>query len=132
MTSLRLTLASPTEHERGTPAAAVQPSAIAEVGALTWPGKNELSWPATAGASQYRVLRGVRGDLGKLLDQSEDSCERAVVTASGTGPILTEDPVAVASRLYWYLVVGINGPVEGPAGDATAGPRLANASGACP
>ena len=43
-----------------------------------------------------------------------------------------EDPAAEPGRLYWYLVVGRNGAAEGPAGNASAGPRLANSSGSCP
>jgi hypothetical protein len=110
----------------------VQLSTVAEVGPLAWQGKTELSWPAAAGAAEYRVLRGGVADLANLLDSDPDSCERTLVAGTSTGPVLTEDPVAEPGRFYWYLVVGRNGALEGPAGSASAGPRVVNPSGVCP
>jgi len=110
----------------------VQPSPVAEVTGVVWASKTELTWTAAAGAADYRVLRGVAADFGNLLDQDPDGCERAVVAATSTGSVLTEDPGSQPGRLYWYIVVGRNGANEGPAGNASAGPRLANASGTCP
>jgi hypothetical protein len=107
------------------------PSPVAEVTGLLWTGTTALSWSAAAGAAEYRVLRGALADLSNLLDGDADGCERLVVPATGSGPVLTEDPWDVPGRLYWYLVVGRNGPDEGSAGSASAGPRLAN-GGSCP
>ena len=39
---------------------------------------------------------------------------------------------AAAAVAYWHLVVGSDGTYEGPAGEATFGARLVNATGACP
>jgi hypothetical protein len=110
----------------------VQPSPVAEVTGVTWTSKTALSWSAAAGAADYRLLRGIAADFGNLLDQDPDGCERAVTAGTTTGSVLTEDPLAQPGRLYWYVVVGRNGSFEGPAGAASAGPRLANASGTCP
>jgi hypothetical protein len=44
--------------------------------------------------------------------------------------VLTEIPAA--GSFYWYLTIGVRGPVVGPAGDASAGPRVVNAAGTCP
>ncbi|HEX5043684.1 MAG TPA: hypothetical protein VFV75_12310 [Candidatus Polarisedimenticolaceae bacterium] len=51
-------------------------------------------------------------------------------TGTSTGPVLLEVPDPGA--LHGYLVVGVGTGLEGPAGDATAGPRTVNALGACP
>ena len=51
--------------------------------------------------------------------------DQNAVTAAG----LSDDPSA-AGGLYWYLVTGVNVFGEGPAGNATVGPRLINSSGA--
>ena len=42
------------------------------------------------------------------------------------------DPTGEAGRCYYYLVTGYNGNGEGPEGNATAGPREVNTTGACP
>jgi hypothetical protein len=44
--------------------------------------------------------------------------------------VLTEVPTV--GSFYWYLTIGVRGPVVGAAGDATAGPRIVNAAGSCP
>ena len=99
---------------------------------MTWTAgsKDALAWPSTADATGYRVYRGVAADLPKLLDASLDSCVRFEGAGASTGPVLTEIPTA--GSLYWYLTIGVRGPVVGAAGDATAGPRVVNAAGTCP
>jgi hypothetical protein len=105
---------------------------VGEVPNVVWASKTELTWSAAPGATSHRVLRGILGDLAKLLTVLDDSCERFSGSATTTGPVLTEDPAGATGGLYWYLVVGSNGTYEGPAGQATAGDRIANAPGACP
>lgn len=112
----------------------VTPCAIQEVDQLVWQagGKSTLVWGASSGAASYRLYRGASVDLPALLTSTVDSCVRFEGSATSTGPILDESPASIAGRLYWYLVDGLNGTVEGPAGNATAGPRLVNPSGICP
>ena len=110
----------------------VDPCPIGEALALVWSGagKDTLSWGAVADASMYRVVRGVVPDLPKLLDASVDSCVRFEGAATTTGPTLTEVPPA--GTTYWYLTLGMRGPVAGSAGNATAGPRVVDSGGTCP
>jgi hypothetical protein len=108
----------------------LSPCAVEEVSALTWSGKEELAWPSAAGAVGYRLHRGTPAGYTSLLDAAVDSCVRFESTGTATGPILQELPAA--GSLYWYLVVGMGTSVAGPAGDATAGPRVLDASGSCP
>jgi hypothetical protein len=111
----------------------VGPSPLAEVAPAGWTGgKDELTWSAVPGATEYKVVRGTAADLPQLLDGGIDSCERFRGSGLGTGPVLDEDPVSSPGRLYWYLVIALSGTGEGPAGNATAGPRLVHPSGACP
>jgi hypothetical protein len=111
---------------------AVEPCAIGELTSLTWAAgsKDTLAWPSDPNATGYRVYRGVAADLPKLLDASIDSCIRFEGAGGSTGPVLTEIPAA--GTLYWYLTIGVRGPIVGAAGDATAGPRIVNAAGTCP
>ena len=92
--------------------------------------KDNLAWPSTVNATGYRVYRGVAADLPNLLNTSTDSCTRFEGAGTSSGPILTEVPAAGA--FYWYLTIGVRGPVDGAAGSATAGPRIVNAAGVCP
>jgi len=100
--------------------------------AQLWTGPSTMSWQAPVGAvDRYRLCRGTQADLPKLLTSETDAAIVSCGTATqATG--LTEDPGPVAGRFYWYLVVGESGGVVGPAGSATAGDRVLNASGACP
>jgi hypothetical protein len=111
----------------------LEPCAVSEVSPLVWPAgpKDTLSWPATLNATSYRVYRGVASDLPDLLGSADDSCLRFEGPATSTGPALTEIPEIEAGALYWYLVVGLSGPSEGSAGNATAGPRIVNPTGPC-
>jgi hypothetical protein len=111
---------------------AVEPCPIAELGSLTWAAgsKDTLAWPSDPNATGYRVYRGLAADLPKLLNATLDSCVRFEGAAGSTGPVLTEIPAA--GSFYWYLTIGVRGPVVGAAGDASAGQRIVNPSGTCP
>ncbi len=93
-----------------------------------WSGKGTTTWPANPGATSYRLYRGGAAELPALLTAAADSCLRYAGTA--TSAPAPESPAA--GGLYWYLVTGLNGTLEGPAGSATAGPRIVNSAGACP
>jgi hypothetical protein len=113
----------------------VSACAVAEVAGLAWSGttKDTLGWSATTNAASYRLYRGTAGDLPSLLNSGLDSCTRFEGAGTTTGAILTEDPGSIPGSLYWYLVDGVNAAsVEGPAGSASAGPRIVNSSGPCP
>jgi alpha-tubulin suppressor-like RCC1 family protein len=99
--------------------------------AQKWTGKNTQTWPGDASAASYRLYRGVKAGLPYLLDSRPDSCLR--YEGSSTSTTISDDPTNLgAGDFYWYLVVGVQGPAEGPAGNATAGPRIVNSSGLCP
>ena len=92
--------------------------------------KNVQSWPALTGASGYKVFRGNAEDLQSLIGPDDDSCIR--YWDSGTSVDLSaDDPSLEPGALFWYLVAGTNGLGDGPAGNATAGPRTVNAPGNC-
>ena len=112
----------------------VVPCAINEVGGLNWTagGTSTLAWSTVPNATSYRLYRGIAADLPKVLTSDVDSCIRFEGTGTSTGPIHLESPASVSGRLYWYIVDGVDGPTEGPAGNATASPRILNASGPCP
>lgn len=99
---------------------------------LVWsPGSaTSLEWPAAPDAIWYDLYRGVRADLPNLLNATPDSCHRTFGTDLTTGNVLTETPPP--GTLYWYLVRAGNAAGAGAAGDATAGPRTQDSSGACP
>jgi len=101
---------------------------VGQTSLLLWDG-GWLTWKPALGAAQYRLYRGTPGDLPKLLDANADSCLIYQGAAAEEGPI-TEDPQP--GSFFWYLAVGVNGAVEGSAGEATAGTRLLNSSGVCP
>lgn len=112
----------------------VAPCAVNEVESLRWESgtKNTLIWAEAQNASAYRLYRGAAAELPQLLTPAIDSCVRFEGAVTSTGPVLLESPAAISGRVYWYLVVGANGSNLGPAGNATAGPRIVNSSGACP
>jgi subtilisin-like proprotein convertase family protein len=95
-----------------------------------WTGRTAQQWEPIAGATSYRLYRGAEADLPALVTAANDSCLRLTTTDPFTGPVLLEAPPA--GGLYWYLVRAANAGGEGPAGNATAGPRNQNSSGACP
>jgi subtilisin family serine protease len=98
---------------------------------LTWPDKHMLSWPPDSAATSYTLYRGLQGDLPQLLTSDVDSCTKYAGAATSTNTII-EDPTGVTGRFFWYLVTGTNDGGEGAAGNATAGARVVNSSGACP
>jgi len=99
--------------------------------AQSWTNKTTQTWPANASATSYTLYRGSRSDLPQLLNSSTDSCTKYTGTANSTATI-TENPTGVAGGFYWYLVTGSNSGGEGPAGSATAGPRVVDSIGTCP
>jgi len=119
--SLRIETAGPT----CTPCAQGQPGQVAGV---RWDEASALSWDAAPGAAWYSVYEGARDDLPRLLGPEGESCLRA--QASGTGASIAGTPAP--DQLLWYLVRAGNGAGEGPAGAATAGPRMQDSLGDCP
>jgi len=102
-----------------------------EAAPLTWTDKDTLAWPAVAGAWSYRLYRGTRSSLSGLLDGSSNSCtvyEDAAALSWGAGDPSLLQP----GDFYWYLVTAVSTAGEGSAGDASAGFRTVNSSGACP
>jgi len=97
--------------------------------AQSWAGdKTTQSWPPVPGAASYTLYRGVPDDLPNLLTSAADSC--TVYTGASTSATDSSSPAT--GRFYWYLVNTGNSAGEGPAGDATAGPRIINSTGTCP
>jgi N-acetylneuraminic acid mutarotase len=89
--------------------------------------KNTQSWPALAGATGYKLYRGVQSGLPNLLTADNDSCLR-YNGANTSINISSDDPSLETGSFYWYLVVGTNGSGDGPAGNA----RIVNSGGSCP
>ena len=102
----------------------------AEVPNLGWSDTTTLQWPPAAGAKFYNLYRGVRADLPALLTETVDSCKRLTTADLASGSVLYEEPSA--DSIHWYLVSAGNGGGEGPAGDASDGPRFVNEDGVCP
>ena len=95
-----------------------------------WVGKTAQQWEAIAGATFYNLYRGTAAGLPDLVTANPDSCLRLSTTSTATGAVLTENPLA--GSVYWYLVRAANPVGEGPAGDATSGPRSQQSTGSCP
>jgi subtilisin-like proprotein convertase family protein len=95
-----------------------------------WVGQTGQQWEGIAGATSYNLYRGVPADLPQLLTAAADSCLRLTTSGPSTGAVLTETPTP--GSFYWYLVRAANTVGEGPAGAATAGPRVHNSAGTCP
>jgi hypothetical protein len=98
---------------------------------LRWPPgtATTLEWTALPDAASYVVYEGGAAALPDLLTGALDSCRRTDTATSGTGPVLTQAPPA--GGLLWFLVVPENGCGTGPAGSASAGPRLLDSTGPC-
>jgi hypothetical protein len=96
-----------------------------------WSNKTTHIWPSEPTAATYTLYRGIHADLPKLLTGEVDSCTKYAGAAASTNTI-TENPAGVAGQFFWYLVTGTNDGGEGTAGNATAGARVVNSSGACP
>ena len=88
-----------------------------------------LQWSSVAGASGYGVYRGVPAQWPGLLNPNVDSCDRRPHGAGASITSLNEIPAP--GTVYWYLVIAENPCGQGPAGSATAGSRIVNASGFC-
>jgi hypothetical protein len=103
-----------------------------EVTTQNWcPGRKDcFTWSST-GQVQYRIYRGDGSALPLLLNGSTDSCLVRIFTGTTTtGPgVLTALPAPGA--IHWYLITAKNCDGEGPAGNATSGPRILNSSGGC-
>jgi subtilisin-like proprotein convertase family protein len=97
---------------------------------LNWTSGTSIAWESITGASFYDLYRGALADLPNLLNPVADSCRRIVTTGTSTGSVLGETPPV--GSIYWYLVRAANGAGEGPAGNATAGPRSQQSTGDCP
>ena len=93
--------------------------------------KTTMSWQSDAAATGYRLYRGTPANLPNLLSATVDSCTRYDGVATSFNLNGVNDAPAAGSFL-WFLVTAYNGGGEGPAGNATAGPRTVNSSGVCP
>ncbi len=113
-------------------ACAAPPLAPGEVPSLSWIGasRDRLDWTAASNATTYYLYRGADFELPKLLDASNDSCERVSSAGLSSGSVLAESPAS--DTFYWYLVRANNAAGFGPAGNATAGARIVNDTGVCP
>ena len=109
------------------PCVVIDDGAIGEVASLGFDPGGALSWSPVAGASEYRVYRGGPGDLPALLIADPDSC----LIWSGTATSMVDSKEPAAGELFWYLVVAVNDCGEGPAGDATTGPRQLDGGLSC-
>lgn len=101
----------------------------AEVTGQAWTTPAAQQWLPVANASFYNVYRGTAATLADLVTPNPDSCLRLTTTATST-TTMAEAPAAGGA--YWYLVRAANPGGEGPAGDATSGPRSHQGSGTCP
>jgi hypothetical protein len=98
---------------------------------MNWSTKTTMNWQAASGTVDgYRLYRGTKAQLPNLVNSSTDSCTRydgAALTFDLNG---TNDS-PTAGTFIWFLVDAYNGAGEGPAGNATAGARILNSTGAC-
>ncbi|MCP3980080.1 MAG: lamin tail domain-containing protein [bacterium] len=101
-----------------------------EVHSLEWCPftKNCLQWSSTPGALDYLLYRGGAGDLLALLGAAAAGCT-AGTFAEPTADAGLDDPAP--GSLHWFLVTARNADGEGPAGDASSGPRSVNGNGSC-
>jgi subtilisin-like proprotein convertase family protein len=95
-----------------------------------WTGRAGQAWQPVPNASFYDLYRGTEATLPDLLTTAPDACRRLITTETSTGAVLTETPAAGGT--FWYLVRAANPAGEGPAGNASAGPRQQQSTGACP
>jgi hypothetical protein len=91
--------------------------------------KDTLMWSLIAEATSYSVVEGTAETLPALLTGDPDSCLRWTGASNTSGPNLVESPLP--GGLRWFLVIPSDGSCEGPAGDATAGPRVLDTTGPC-
>jgi hypothetical protein len=102
-----------------------------EITPQSWADKTTMTWPAETSANSYTLYRGDQAGLPNLLNGNADSCTKS---SGRTANLCTvnDDPTQAAGGFYWYLVTGTNGAGQGTAGNATAGARIVNSTGACP
>lgn len=86
--------------------------------------KTTLMWSPVAGAGSYTVYAGGLPSSPELFTSNPDSCVAAVSSATTSGSVLTQEPGP--GEMIWYLVRAANACREGPAGNATGGPRVQN------
>jgi len=113
----------------GTPPGETAPGSSSST-AQTWSSKTAFTWPPVTGATSYTVYRGTLEDLPNVLSSDPDSC--TLYTGPLTYATDTANPLYVPGELYWYIVIATNAYGDGPAGNATAGPRIMNSTGTCP
>ncbi len=100
-----------------------------EVVRMQFSARDAAQWTSAPLATEYRLYRGTDIDMPKVLTADVDSCRRAATAGLSTGGIVENPSV---SSFWWWLVRAANTAGEGPAGAATAGPRIHDSSGACP
>ncbi len=97
---------------------------------LLWNSSASLSWAVNPDATVYRVYRGGQADLPNLLTGEVNSClawKGTTMVADG----LTAVPPP--GSFYFYVVVGVNGTLVGPAGYASSGRvEIINGPTVCP
>jgi hypothetical protein len=111
------------------PAFAQAPAEVTGV-AVCSESRDCFSWAPVPEATGYRLYRGESSTLAGLLDEGIDSCLRLTSVDPWTGPEVLEP--GPHGAFFWYLVTATGATSEGPAGDASAGPRVVNSSGSCP
>jgi hypothetical protein len=110
------------------PRALAVPGEVTNLQWCTGP-KDCLQWSVEPSAQKYRVYRGERTSLPCLLNASVESCDHGSFVTTTTGGTVSEVPPA--GIFFWYLVTAQDGTGEGTPGQATAGPRIKNDTGAC-
>ncbi|MBN2384713.1 hypothetical protein JXQ70_17700, partial [bacterium] len=104
-----------------------------EITPIDWTDKTTLSWPEeTTSTLGYILYRGELANLADLLDTDTDFCTRWTGSSSSDTSATGLSETATGGDCYYYLVTGVNSNGEGSAGEATAGARIVNTTGACP
>ena len=105
------------------------PGAGGSATSLRFADSSTLVWPATAGATGYRVYRGIMADLPKLVTSAPESCLRGT---SATASLSGLNEVGGPGGMLWYLVTAESAWGEGTVGSATGMPRSLQTTGNCP
>ncbi|MCI0658850.1 MAG: hypothetical protein L0170_17500, partial [Acidobacteria bacterium] len=103
-----------------------------EVLNLNWTAGSttSLEWSPVAGASTYALFRGTQVELLNLAHEGVDSCFRAETAGTTTGAGSLAEIPAIGS-LQWYVARAANGAGDGPAGNASSGPRVHDSAVVC-
>ncbi|MBN2384141.1 hypothetical protein JXQ70_14790 [bacterium] len=80
----------------------------------------------------YILYRGELADLADLLDTDADFCTRWTGSSSSDTSATGLSETATVGDCYYFLVTGVSSTGEGTAGEASAGTRIMNTTGACP